>query len=58
MTDNYVLIGRDLADALMRYARDRRDDDKKIIASLHRDLCVLRRAELAEEKLNAHDETT
>ena len=46
LEQQYIAFGRDLADTLMRYARERRDEDKKFIAALHHDLCVLRRAEI------------
>jgi hypothetical protein len=40
-------IARDLADALMRFARDRHVDDKKDIATLQTVLCHQRKKELA-----------
>jgi hypothetical protein len=44
---DYTIVGRDLADALRRWARDRRDEDKKEIATLQSELCRIRRAELS-----------
>jgi hypothetical protein len=52
----YHQLGADLADVLMRWARDRRDDDKKLIGQLQRDLCMLRRAEIADPSPDDHDE--
>lgn len=43
-------VARDLAEMLILYAHDRRDDDKKEIASLHRQLCIAYRDELREKK--------
>lgn len=40
-------VGRDLADALRAYARERRDEDRKYVLALQTELCALRRAELA-----------
>jgi hypothetical protein len=34
------LVALELADALMRFARERRDDDRKAIAALHTELCA------------------
>jgi hypothetical protein len=34
------LVALELADALMRFARERRDDDRKEIAALHTELCA------------------
>lgn len=39
-------IGRELADTLHRFARERDDASKKQISALHVELCVARRAEL------------
>lgn len=47
MDDRYAALARDLADALILFARDRRDDDKKQIAALQHRLCQLRREEWA-----------
>ena len=44
-------VARDLADALRAYARDRRPEQKLVVAELQTQLCATRRAELAE---NAH----
>lgn len=53
MNDKYASLARDLADVLMVYARERRDEDKKNIARLQSDLCRLRRQELRDiEKLD------
>ena len=43
---HYAAIARGLADSLMIYARERRDEDKKNIAILQTELCAFRRAEL------------
>lgn len=45
---DYVRVGRNLAEALMRYARERRSDDHKEVGALQHTLCQMRRAELAE----------
>ncbi|MBO0715753.1 MAG: hypothetical protein J2P55_00250 [Rhizobiales bacterium] len=45
---SYAGIGRDLADTLMRWARDRRTDDQKQVGALQHQLCQMRRAELSE----------
>ena len=42
-------IGRPLADALNRFAREHRDDDKKEIARLHTELCRAYREEMFDE---------
>jgi len=52
---DYAVLARDLADALMAYARDRRDDDKKRVAQLQTELCMFRRAEIADAR-DAPDE--
>ena len=39
-------LGRNLADALSRYARERRGDDQKEVARLQTELCAARRIEL------------
>ena len=46
--EQYASLARDLADILMVYARERRDDDKKHVAQLQTSLCKLRRAELRQ----------
>jgi hypothetical protein len=46
--DRYAAIARSLADALMRYARERRMEDKKDVAQAQFELCQLRREELKE----------
>jgi hypothetical protein len=46
--DQFAMTARTLADTLMRWARDRHDDDKKGVAQLQRELCRLRRAELSD----------
>jgi hypothetical protein len=44
--DNKIAgIGRSLASALSRFARDRRDEDRKEIARLQSELCAGVRAE-------------
>jgi hypothetical protein len=46
--ENLLLeTARQLADTLSRFARDRREDDRKEIARLHTQLCHLRRKEKA-----------
>jgi hypothetical protein len=45
-TDAMLAIARDLADALINFARDRRPDDQKEIARLHTELCKARWTEL------------
>jgi len=45
----YAGLGRELADALIRFARDRRTEDQKDIGWLQHELCRLRREELAEQ---------
>jgi hypothetical protein len=49
MDESFAMTARTLADVLMRYARDRYDDDKKAIAQLQTELCRLRREELEKE---------
>jgi len=45
--DSYFAgIARELAQALIRFARERRDDDKKAIAALHTSLCAAYREEM------------
>ena len=39
-------IGRTLADALRRYARERDAESKKEVSALHAELCAARRDEL------------
>jgi hypothetical protein len=46
--NKYAAIGRNLADTLMVWARDRRTEDQKQAGALQHDLCQIRRAELAE----------
>lgn len=41
----YAGMAREMADALMRFARERRDEDKKQIAWMQYELCALRRKE-------------
>ena len=41
-------VARDLADALRDYARDRRPEQKLVVAELQTQLCATRRLELAE----------
>ena len=49
MTDaDIARIGRDLAHALMRFARERRDEDRKMVAHNQTELCAAVRSELAE----------
>ena len=48
MNETYAELARGLADALMRYARERDADTRKIIAEMQHDLCQLRRGELKE----------
>ena len=43
-------VARSLAVALLAWAHDRRDDDKKKIAELHRELCETWRKEQLEKK--------
>ena len=43
-------VARDLADALREYARERRPEQKLVVAELQTQLCATRRAELASEK--------
>jgi hypothetical protein len=47
--DRYALVARDLADALIRYARSRRYEDQKDVAHAQFALCQLRREELQDE---------
>lgn len=42
----WARIGRDLADALMKFARERGPDERKVVAALETELCAERRAEL------------
>jgi hypothetical protein len=42
-------LARRLGATLIRFARDRRDDDKKQIAVLHTELCAAYRAEIHAE---------
>jgi hypothetical protein len=44
--DQWAQLARDLADALMRLARERGDTEKKLVAALHTEMCRERRAEL------------
>ena len=41
-------VARDLADALRAYARERRPEQKLVVAELQTQLCATRRLELAE----------
>jgi hypothetical protein len=45
--DPMAQIARDLADALRRYAHDRRLEDQQEVRRLQTSLCAARRAELA-----------
>lgn len=59
MTENpkldsqYATMARACADSLMRFARDRRQEDQKDIAQVHMAMCRLRRQELEEEEPDA-----
>lgn len=46
MAVDYTSVARNLADTLIRFARDRRDEDRKEIGRLHYELCQLRRRDL------------
>jgi hypothetical protein len=46
---DYTQLARNLAEALMRYARDRRTEDQKEIGVLQHQLCQMRRIELTPE---------
>jgi hypothetical protein len=51
MTDfekHYIQVSRSLAMHLHRYARERREDDKKAIAAAQMELCQIWKAEQAE----------
>jgi hypothetical protein len=55
--DVMARLARDLADALRRYARERRSDDRQQIARLQTELCATRRQELkAQEDLRLEGE--
>jgi hypothetical protein len=41
-------VARNLAKALITYARDRRDDDRKTIAALQTELCAEYRTEVMQ----------
>ena len=45
-SEKYSGLARNLADTLMRWARERHADDQKQIAQLQTELCKLRRDEL------------
>ena len=47
-------IGRFLADALSKHARDRSADSQKAVSALHTELCAARRAELASPQITSH----
>jgi len=44
-------VARDLADALRDYARERRPEQKLVVAELQTQLCATRRYELAEKAI-------
>ena len=52
---DYAPTARNLANTLMAFARDRREDDKKLIAQLHTELCKLRREELLKQEDVDHE---
>ena len=41
-------IGRSLADALSKHAKERSADSQKVVSALHTELCAARRAELID----------
>jgi hypothetical protein len=47
--DKYASLARELADCLMKFARDRSSDDRKQIGAIQTELCKLRRSEIAEQ---------
>jgi hypothetical protein len=51
MTDaELAAIARRLGEALIEYAYSRRDDQKKLIAEIHTELCTKLRQEAAEKQ--------
>lgn len=46
----YTQAARSLADHLWKYARDRREEEKKAIAAAHTELARIRREEVEEQK--------
>jgi hypothetical protein len=42
-------LARSLADALSAFAHSRSDDDRKLIAALHTEICAARRHEVAPQ---------
>jgi hypothetical protein len=47
-------IGRELAHALMKFARERHDDDRKAVAYHQTHLCAAVRAEAVEQQIAEH----
>jgi hypothetical protein len=52
MGDRLAEIARQLADALMKFARSRDDNDKKHVAQLQTELCAARRAEEQKDEID------
>jgi hypothetical protein len=44
--ESWASLARMLADALIRYAKERGDAEKRVIAELNTEMCAARRAEL------------
>lgn len=43
-------VGRRMAETLMKFAHDRRDEDRKAIAQVQSELCAAVRAEAEEDR--------
>lgn len=50
----YVQCARSLAAALWRYAKDRREEDKRYISSAERELCEIHR----QERMDSNNDTS
>jgi hypothetical protein len=55
--DAMVRIARELADALRRYARERRTEDQQQVRQLQTELCAIRRQELEAQESAVKEES-
>jgi hypothetical protein len=59
MSDQKIAaIGRDLAHALARFARDRRDEDRKVVNIIQTELCAAVATEEIEAAIEAQQQQT
>ena len=50
-------VGRRMAEALMKFAHDRGDEDRKTVANVQTELCAAVRAEAEEDRLAKQEGT-